>query len=1459
MAQSVERMKIDSENVPLTALAGRTPGRTPNKRATMGGPTFVPPPRMGSSPPSSPLANRSNVDDVTWAAQGARSGYPAQPHHDRRVGSADMAPPPPVTRHDRRQTMAPNMMSAYRLKEEEEEPALMAAPMPPPGGDRWGRGNEAWRDGPAAAAAAAAAAAPPPQRETNRRHSTYVSGGSYQTHQHTNGGGATSGMPPSISRDADAYYTPASSPWGSPPKSYYSAASRTKANDDASGGGATSPPSAPPPPPSSHGYNTRSARKAAAEAPSRPDSARDDRGYPSYPAAAGVTSPSASYLRGLQDPPPPPAAAAARREHATHQAYPSTIPGTNAPPGTGYAHLMVNKPAGTAAGAAALLGAAPEGCYLGTWRGDERARVLAYEACLQACLEGSLGTNAPQHKVDMAVHFLADRCAELRKGFGMDGVLVGSKGDGGGGGALGAIAKGNAASVAAADVDDQVSSTRRQTFDTGCGQRWSGVTVDVTEVSIITRGWKRFTSHHPREVYQTFKEKGAKASAKLVRTTPEPRGDVCVVRADSGGFGGVGGGDSATLHVGCGDARIRLAAADEALVFEVDLGEGKIAKACPTLEEVAKMSNEGRNIVELPLLLRNGKEKGYVRFTAHLEPIGGYDWGAPLTNLDHTNGVCGGLNSFGGDAAGWSSGANAPLPAGTAYDVALNAALRSLGFHRRRLNIQGPWAWLLRELSELQGVSPNHTSLRYVRHVLAVATPTADCLASILDHLAPCLREHAEGRLNASEAEQLKGIKVAVDQLVGVCFQNYKNLSEDEPRGIAKEVPQVVPAPALAIALELSRILQKDPLAPESIRGLQSHLQTAARSCYRRHHSIFLGARHKNAIGGDESGELDAGHARLFAGLSELCLGLCRELGTDHTIQDANVLPLGVRLPQLAAGVYCTEASACVEKLLTAHPPPAPPGPEAIDLVDALCELQEAAVAADVSDLGPEERFQGVVPTHDRAKNGPYPGIGGAPAASAMDPKRLFQPHVASWIESGRETLLRGCIAALAKHGVGGAAMDDAYREAMRALEGFERVVARWPDAAVALEEVLADADRLLLQRISASVDDGKAHGGGLFGGRGAAAGFGGGGARDREYGAGYGARDGDDDDAPQPTPYRDETNEPKKKEMRGAMNRLRARAGKAAAATVEKARSKFHQGDDDARAGTRAKLSHAGAEDGYVPAELGAALTALKAMEVLRPEVGQRLVLWVAAAGGGQRAAGEEFSRRSAEVLGELRAQYSDKLRRAVGGVAGAGPSLLNALRDAAIHGPGGAHREFDRKKKQRSNRSRNASHHHREWEHGERDAADGDASDAGVDDDDARGDDASARGDARGSNERAGEDELDFVVAPILSHVDVVARGLRRSVPQRRALVGVLRGLWSHYGGEALKFVEEDLRQRSSWRLRLIATGACERVSAAVGAAIREALGHDVKDKDLEPPTLVTKLSAFVDGGATESVSVY
>ena len=479
--------------------------------------------------------------------------------------------------------------------------------------------------------------------------------------------------------------------------------------------------------------------------------------------------------------------------------------------------------------------------------------------------------------------------------------------------------------------------------------------------------------------------------------------------------------------------------------------------------------------------------------------------------------------------------------------------------------------------------------------------------------------------------------------------------------------------------------------------------------------------------------------------------------------------------------------------------------------------------------------------------------------------------------------------------------MDEAYADAHRALEGFERVVMRWPDAATQLERVLADADRLLLNRVGAFADEsggGNHHGshhtgggGGLFrayGGVGASADPGrsglhghrgvresarftghnlqrpplsayGGGAQNgstaRNAGGGrthhHARMDAVSEESEARAPAASPA--PKATTVHGALHRLRA--GKAAAAAAmrqarhaaESARRGFGVGSTKAKFGASggAEWGVAGcAEDGYVPAELAAALTALKSMEVLRPEVNQRLAQWVDAAGGGRRAAGEEFGRRSSEVLGELRAQYAALLRRAVAGVASAGPSLLGVLRRAALDGPSA----FDAKSRQELGARRRAASPGREGVGG------GGSDDA----DDVHGSDDRAMEDG-GSAEAATRDELDAVVAPVLRHVDVVVLGLRRTIPQRRALVGVLRGMWDRYGAEALKFVEEDLRQKSSWRLRLMATGASERVSAAVSGAIRDALGHDVKEKDLEPPAPVKKLADFVGGTAEESVSVY
>ena len=54
-------------------------------------------------------------------------------------------------------------------------------------------------------------------------------------------------------------------------------------------------------------------------------------------------------------------------------------------------------------------------------------------------------------------------------------------------------------------------------------------------------------------------------------------------------------------------------------------------------------------------------------------------------------------------------------------------------------------------------------------------------------------------------------------------------------------------------------------------------------------------------------------------------------------------------------------------------------------------------------------------------------------------------------------------------------------------------------------------------------------------------------------------------------------------------------------------------------------------------------------------------------------------------------------------------------------------------------------------------------------------------------------------------------------------------------------------------------MATGASDRISAAVSGAIRDALGHDVKEKDLDPPAPVKRLGEFIGGAANESVQVY
>jgi len=81
----------------------------------------------------------------------------------------------------------------------------------------------------------------------------------------------------------------------------------------------------------------------------------------------------------------------------------------------------------------------------------------------------------------------------------------------------------------------------------------------------------------------------------------------------------------------------------------------------------------------------------------------------------------------------------------------------------------------------------------------------------------------------------------------------------------------------------------------------------------------------------------------------------------------------------------------------------------------------------------------------------------------------------------------------------------------------------------------------------------------------------------------------------------------------------------------------------------------------------------------------------------------------------------------------------------------------------------------------------------------------------------------------------------------------------LWDSIGTECLTFYEGDLRSNSTWHKRVLASAAVDYVSEKMGETIREFLGHDVQDRDVEPPQSVAKLQAFSASNTRASVQLY
>ena len=932
----------------------------------------------------------------------------------------------------------------------------------------------------------------------------------------------------------------------------------------------------------------------------------------------------------------------------------------------------------------------PKGeCYLGMWRGEERARLLAYEACVQSCLEGSLGSFTAQRRFDMdtCLFFLNERCAELRRAFGLDNVLVGVHSDEG--------RSPEPKTRVTPEKMRRAESTRGVGPGAG-GVRWAAITIAVMDVEIIDRGLKKFTKGWDPREHGWQRPTEARGQHMIVRTEGGPgSAEVC-----------------AEIAVKQPAVRLALGPGDKEFIIEVPLKSdgSKVATAQIALDQLCKRAEAG--VVELPLELEvempateqaaaytHKYEKGTVSLSAVFEAA----VGAGLMSAPPGAGTAPDRSM-----QGWAEASHVLTPQ-AAYDFALGAALRALGFTRRRLTIHGQWQTLLDELAKGHGVSETYTSLRYIQHLLAVATPTADCLSLIRDHLKLALRRQADGSLGSTEGQMLNGIRSAVMTLVCVCLANYKSLDESEFRGITESIPPIVPAPALDVSLELFKALQRDPSSSGALEILTENITSAARACFKKNKAVLVNEKRKLAVNNKDL------VTQLYVAIGELCVALKNELETDRVIQSASEFPGGFSLPALSADMYCTEVAATFKDALDACPPSGPPSTDVLDCIERSCNLQASASIEE--------------------KDGQRMG------APKLDTRKIFQPHIDGWITAAQRRLEVRCVAVLTTKGIVGPAIEEAYIAMNDALHGFERIVTRWPDQALALERVLVSAERLLIKQIAESVEHLHV------------------GIANKEDGDG-------------------KSSKPTLRAKGNWMNKFGSM--KDGVASVAKRTQQVSQQ-------VSKRLSRGDAAHNGIPPALAAALNALKSMEIRRADeekVGQRLMTW--AVNGGSAGA-DELGHGLTETLGELRAHYNGYLRRAVHGVYSCGPSLREKLCKA--------------KPKQ----------------------------------------------------------EVEPVVAPVLAYIDGIKVSLDKKLPQRRAMVGVLRGLWDSIGAECLAFYEEDLRTNSTWHKRVLASAAVDIVSDKIQDIIREFLVHDVHDKDVEPPSSVAKLQAFSSSNTRDSVQLY
>ncbi|KAJ7965795.1 Pesticidal crystal cry8Ba protein [Quillaja saponaria] len=397
-----------------------------------------------------------------------------------------------------------------------------------------------------------------------------------------------------------------------------------------------------------------------------------------------------------------------------------------------------------------------------------------------------------------------------------------------------------------------------------------------------------------------------------------------------------------------------------------------------------------------------------------------------------------------------SSDENSHLKCGSvaetvAYDLVLEVAMKAQHFRQRNLVLHDPWRWLLKEFASYYGVSDIYTKLRYLSYIMDVATPTADCLSLVLELLAPVVNDHQKTTLSHQENRILGEMKDQIEQILTLVFENYKLLDESSLLGIMDVFKPAsgVPAPSLEPAVELYSLLH-DILTPEAQTTLCHYFQVAAKKRSRRHL-----AETDEYVANNEGNLMDSVTlSTAYQKMKSLCINIKNEIFTDIEIQNRNMLPICIDLPNLSASIYSTELCSRLRAFLIACPPTGPSPPVA-ELVIATSDFQRDLISRNIS-----------------------------PVKGGVDAKELFHLYILVWIQDKRLSLLESC--KLDKVKWSGVRtqhsttpfIDDMYERVKETLTDYEVIICRWPEYAIVLENAIADIEKAIVEALDKQYAD---------------------------------------------------------------------------------------------------------------------------------------------------------------------------------------------------------------------------------------------------------------------------------------------------------------------------------------------------------------------------------------------------